>query len=345
MKVKLKIIFLAFFSLIKFSSSWTLSSLNLTQNGTSIIHVSVYYNRAFLCLSHDYSDITPRPTFIESSWPETLIGSKAKVFPNEIYFQKKKANRCREVQQAKATDIDEKGRLWLIDEGNEICAPKLFVFDLLYFNEEIHFTSFGLLQGKKFSKIIVDPVESENGDVRAYLSLYNEDYLLVYSFDERKIGKLKFSNDFIQPSKSPSFSEMIITPQKDQMYISDTTSGYLYTINLAPIRYLNFSLGDSKKLSIRSPLTYVGQLLGPPKAMTINKSGILVYIIPRFSAVAMWDPKTPLAAEWHEIVYQTNHELVQLLCGSKGSVYVISEKVVKISRDGKWKHSVKIHME
>jgi hypothetical protein len=48
------------------------------------------------------------------------------------------------------------------------------------------------LKNKKFSSIIVDPTPSDNGDVRAYLSLHDEDYLLVYSFDEKKIGKLKF---------------------------------------------------------------------------------------------------------------------------------------------------------
>lgn len=50
-------------------------------------------------------------------------------------------------------------------------------------------------------------------------------------------------------------------------------------------------------------------------------------------------------AEWHEIVYQTTGNLSQLLCGQKGSIYAVSEKVVKTSRDGREKHSVKIHME
>jgi len=52
--------------------------------------------------------------------------------------------------------------------------------------------AFDLLLGKKFSKIVIDPVECENGDTRAYISLYGEDYLLAYSMNERKIGKLKF---------------------------------------------------------------------------------------------------------------------------------------------------------
>lgn len=53
--------------------------------------------------------------------------------------------------------------------------------------------TFDLLLSKRFSKIIVDPLQTENGDTRAYISLYEEDYLLVYSMNERKVGKLKFT--------------------------------------------------------------------------------------------------------------------------------------------------------
>jgi hypothetical protein len=66
------------------------------------------------------------------------------------------------------------------------------------------------LKGKVFSKILVDPMNSENGDSRAFIALKNEDFLLVYSLNERKLGKLKFTNPEIQnPTKKPSFSEMV----------------------------------------------------------------------------------------------------------------------------------------
>jgi hypothetical protein len=139
---------------------------------------------------------------------------------------------------------------------------------------------------------------------------------------------------------------MVIAPKTDSMmYISDSVTGNLYSLNLTPIRYLNFSMMESKKLSIRTHLTFIGSLLGAPKAITINPLGVMFYIIPKFSTVVSWDPRTPLNAEWHEVIYQTNGNLSQLLCGQKGNVYIISEKVVKTSRDGREKHAVKIHME
>lgn len=94
-----------------------------------------------------------------------------------------------------------------------------------------------------------------------------------------------FSNDFVHPSKSISFSEMIITQHMDLMYISDSTTGNLYSMSLTPVRFLNLSNfnGDMRKLSIRSPLTFIGSLLGPAKALTMSPKGEILYIVDRFS--------------------------------------------------------------
>lgn len=97
--------------------------------------------------------------------------------------------KCRNIVQATATDLDLKGRLWLLDNGSNLCHPKLTIYDLLYRNEEIQSQAFNL-NGQKFSGIVVDPKEIE--DTRAYLSLYGEEYLLIYSLNEKKFGKLKF---------------------------------------------------------------------------------------------------------------------------------------------------------
>jgi hypothetical protein len=178
---------LRFFSTAK---AWSLSSLNINASDTSVIHVSVYYGRAFLCLRHDSNPSLP--TLVEASWPENIIGTKPKIFPSEQTHERR-LGKCKGIKQATSTEIDVNGRLWMIDNGNEMCSAKIIVYDLLYFNDEIHFQAFGGLKGKKFSKIVIDPVQSENGDQRVYLSMIDEDYLLVYSFNERKLGKLKFT--------------------------------------------------------------------------------------------------------------------------------------------------------
>lgn len=38
-------------------------------------------------------------------------------------------------------------------------------------------------------------------------------------------------------------------------------------------------------MSMRSPLTFIGSLLGQPKSLIINSKGIMFYIVPKFSAI------------------------------------------------------------
>lgn len=131
------------------------------------------------------------PTLIEATWPENMMNIRPKIFPNEKRFHHL-AGKCRNVLNAQVTDIDSRGRLWLLDNGSSTCEPKLIIYDLLYRNEEVQLQTFNNLKDKKFAGIIVDPIASINHDTRAYLSLHSEDYLLIYSFNERKLGKLKF---------------------------------------------------------------------------------------------------------------------------------------------------------
>lgn len=116
------------------ASSWSLSNLNISMSSTVVNHVSVYYSRAFLCLRHMSNP--ELPTLVEASWPENIIGSKAKVFPSES-IHLRRLGKCKGVKQAESTDIDANGRLWMIDNGNELCSAKIIVYDLLYFNDEV----------------------------------------------------------------------------------------------------------------------------------------------------------------------------------------------------------------
>lgn len=119
---------------LSLAKSWTLSSLNITTS-SSVVHVSVYYGRAFLCLRHLAVD-SHLPTLVEATWPENMIGVKPKVFPSEI-LHKRRLGKCKGIKQAEATDIDEHGRLWMIDSGTDSCSAKIVVYDLLYFNDEV----------------------------------------------------------------------------------------------------------------------------------------------------------------------------------------------------------------
>lgn len=130
---KVILIFIWVLNSLTVTKSWMLSSLNITSD-TTIIHVSVYYGRAFLCLQHP--EKTLLPTFIEATWPENMIGVKPKIFPSEATHVRR-LGKCKGIKQAVSTDIDGNGRLWMIDNGSEACSAKIIIYDLLYFNDEV----------------------------------------------------------------------------------------------------------------------------------------------------------------------------------------------------------------
>lgn len=99
-----------------------------------------------------------------------------------------------------------------------------------------------------------------------------------------------------------------------------------------------------QKISIKSPLTFIGMLLGSPTNLSIHPKGNLFYILDKDCAVVMWDSRTPLTAEWHEIIYQKSSSLAQLLFGQKGSVYAVSKDIIK-SNGIIDKHCIRIYVE
>lgn len=133
--LKFLVVFVALLNFVTFTRCWSLSSLSISPSNVSVIHVSVYYGRAFLCLKHTSSH-SSLPTLVEASWPENLIGVKPKIFPNESSHMRR-AGKCKGIKQAQSTDIDANGRLWMVDGGNEACSAKIIVYDLLYFNDEV----------------------------------------------------------------------------------------------------------------------------------------------------------------------------------------------------------------
>jgi hypothetical protein len=79
--------------------------------------------------------------------------------------------------------------------------------------------------------------------------------------------------------------------------------------------------------------------------LSIHPKGYIFYILQRDGAIVMWDPRTPLLAEWHEVIYQNSFNLTQLLFGQKGNIYAISENAVRNNYDGKVKHCVKVSID
>lgn len=88
---------------LKLSNAWDFTNLGIKNDNTSVVqHISVYYARAFICLTHSKNHNRPQratATLVEASWPENMIGVKPVIFPNEDYFVRRAA-KCKGIKQA-----------------------------------------------------------------------------------------------------------------------------------------------------------------------------------------------------------------------------------------------------
>lgn len=133
-----------------------------------------------------------------------------------------------------------------------------------------------------WTKIICWFIHSTRGNWESWSLLTQKSKILRRNLILRKWWE--FYSDSVK-SMCQMINFQTFSPKHDLMYVADTITGNLYSLNLTPIRFLNFSIIESKKLSIRSPLTFIGSLLGPPKDLRLNSKGSLFYIIPKFSTV------------------------------------------------------------
>lgn len=137
------------------------------------------------------------PTLIEAPWPENIFGVKPKVFSEDptINFLRP-GLLCDNIINARATDIDRKGNLWILDNGiinsGIKCSPKLSIHSLIILNERVHVHEFPEFQRRFFSSLVLDPVIVDDLDTRAYFTFHDSYFLILYSFREKRYAKVKF---------------------------------------------------------------------------------------------------------------------------------------------------------
>lgn len=207
--------------------SWNLSHLNLTADNYAVRHVSVLYVRAFLCvttttsnrISHQQHPSSSSalisnsekhniknqlkiiskhfthigPTLVETTWPENLLPIKPRIFPDTMSHAKHPTD-CTGIQEAIETAMDVGNhQLWVLDNGSQYCQPKLIAYQLSRRNDEIHRYNFKNFHGHSFSSLRIAPSLGAGAPnkTRIFLTLYDQDFLVVYSAVEHNWWKLR----------------------------------------------------------------------------------------------------------------------------------------------------------
>ena len=178
--------FIAFIFSVNFVFGWDLYHLDIKD--FTVNHVLIYNSRAIISIASTNKK-KEIPSLIEVPFPENTK-TKAKAILNSPIFG---ADDCDYVVRSVSTNIDQQGRLWILDNGSRNCSPKILVYNLGYRFYRLRYQSLKLYENRTFSSILIDPKVAVNGDVKAFISLKNEDFLLVYSLLGEKIAKLEFS--------------------------------------------------------------------------------------------------------------------------------------------------------
>ncbi|KAL5289788.1 hypothetical protein ACFFRR_009671 [Megaselia abdita] len=319
--IKLILLFLA-----NLVSSWDLSATGI--NEFKLLHAELYLVRVFLSVKPlNNNTTTETATLIESTWPENYFSLLPKIFPDKALHAltvSEKKN-CFLIQQVIQTEIDNLYRLWVIDEGNEHCEPKILLYDLLRGNMEVARLKCKILIGKKIISIKLDPNTACHSKYKIYITVENEDTIYVYNLhsDLWETLKIKAIDDEISGlliPVNPTHIVFIGAENIGQFYVSDS-EGSLFFGNFQ--RSTNVT---TDSLVIRK----LGSLLGVPKSLILDPMGMVYYVVQKFGIVVRWIPyKGRLKAEEHEVLYFsiTEIELTQVIFGSMGSVWVVKSNV------------------
>uniref|UniRef100_A0A182PFK7 Uncharacterized protein n=1 Tax=Anopheles epiroticus TaxID=199890 RepID=A0A182PFK7_9DIPT len=310
-----------------FGYTWDLRSIGVDR--FRVRHVSLYHTRAFLTIE------SSNVSLVEASWPENVGYQWAHVLSSD------RADRsCRSLTHVRGTAIDRIARLWVLcgDAGDDACPPKLVIRSLLSPGTgEIQHRFPRTADGARYHTIVVDPVPASDGDTRAFITLLDQDYVLLYSLFKRSIGKLQFQKSDQSTLHPISLAEVAVNQHR--LYVADTVSDRLFALPIRNLRRLAFPEDGVRKIIMKTNVTYVGRLLGRPAGLTLDARDHLLYVLQRDGAVVKWTAGRSLKAENHRVVLQQGTNITQIILGVAGKAWAVSgEYVSEASR----RHCIKI---
>lgn len=191
---------------------------------------------------------------------------------------------CEEIQSAVDLEVDhKKGRLWVLDQGNEDCSSKVLIFNL-NLNQLLGTYTLEEVSSGKLSSLAID----SQHEPMAYIGGL-QDNLLVFSFGEKNSWTVQ-----LQPKHASipiSTGSLAISKTDDELFITDTKSDDLFSVNVQHILELERDTNASEELNMTVKVNWLGQKMGPSGGITVdNKNGLIYYLI-RDYTVVRWDTR------------------------------------------------------
>ncbi|XP_065335332.1 protein yellow-like [Cloeon dipterum] len=189
------------------------------------IHMAVYGTRTFLSLEKHKVNI---PVSLVSVPTSSASSALPKLTPVPSWDMHKLGDYSK-IERARGLQVDSKGKLWVLDEGSDCTASKIWTIDLKNNDQTkiIHRFPFQRL----LHELMLD--ETPNGTF-AYISNSNvfvKQYIVVFSLQKNESWR-------VDPQRI-SFFSMALSPkdrEPRELYLSKCDSGELYSIPVATLR-------------------------------------------------------------------------------------------------------------
>ncbi|EDW18214.1 uncharacterized protein LOC6582025 [Drosophila mojavensis] len=317
------------------SVGWSMSEAGLNDSSYNVRHLSTHFARVFLSVSVEHNDF---PTLIEAQWPVSYLPMRTAIYPNsEVHASRGQLESdCTRLQQAHWSQVDSLSRLWVMDVGwpNSECPPKLFVFDLIRNNAELLRIDCGQHIDSNASESLVVHLgpKASNCELERYIFFISDRQPHIVAYDileqtwhRRELKSNKYENmSQTFPIKPIDFTFGL----QGELLVSDQ-DGVLYSSTKRLQLEGSITDSNSNSNSLHIQLTRLGNLLGPSRSMIVDYFGALFYVMPKFGAVVRCAQLTNLTAEGNEIIYLTSKNIQQIFFGIEGSVWVLSDRVLK----------------
>ncbi|GAB0091057.1 hypothetical protein DMENIID0001_058540 [Sergentomyia squamirostris] len=321
------------------TNGWCLKNLGVRNCDVELLDVAVYNIRAFLSVRRSAGG-SQSGTLIETSWPETtfLLPGISRRFPNGLAHAlgEVSAGKCQKIIQSFRTDVDAKGRLWMMDSGSRECPPKMIVYNLHSpWSNEVHRHIFE--NSLNFTSLTVDPLENIKGFTRAFLTMMDSNCLVVYSLEEKTFATLCSHPETI----IPSFREIVVL-NDGNILLYDQHMNQLQSADLRILRQVELSQGSQgsdENQVILFESRPLGELMGKASSLTTDSQNNLYYIIERDGVIVTCDIRKPLTAENHEVIHFDEFNMIKLLWSFKESLWVIHSSTLVA---GATNHSLRI---
>ncbi|XP_065335481.1 protein yellow-like [Cloeon dipterum] len=246
-------------------------------------YMAIFGERLFISHDMGFPGIPASLVWLPTSGTSTAP-PKLAPFPSWEFHKK---DMCESIQKAKGMEMDADGRLWVPDDGNGRCRPKLWIFDLVNNDttERVHQFPDTVISGSRYLRDIV--LDKSPDDSLAYIADSYSEHLIVYS---RKMDK-----SWSVKTPGRKWESLALSPNRGarKLYLGRYGSREMYSVSVSELK----NGGGSA-----AAVNFIGKWTEYPYRMLIDCANVLYAAFRYENYVSKWNISEPfLEQRFYEV--------------------------------------------